>query len=377
MASVERQKRAKGAVYVVRYRDPDRRQRTATFGRKSDADRFARGVETDIDRGNWHDAALGRTLLLEWAERWFSETVQPTKKAGTVARYRSLLDKHVLPAFGASRVAAIRPSAVQSWVAEMESAGLAPATIRTAYVVLSQILKKALSDGAITRNPAVGTALPRAVRREASFFDPATVEALAEAAPDPYGLVIRILGTTGLRWAELVALRRRHVDLLRRRLTVELNAPTINGRLEEGTPKAGRSRVVPLTRPLAAALHAHLGARPAGPDTYLFVNSQGRPLRYQRFVESIWRPALGEVGLPTVGIHVLRHSAAAALDAAGASPKAIQTILGHATAGYTLTVYGHVFDESLDGIGDRLEELMARSVTPVEQATVTELPRQT
>ncbi len=217
----------------------------------------------------------------------------------------------------------------------------------------------------------------RAVRREASFFDPATVEALADAAAEPYGLVIRMLGTTGLRWAELVALRRRHVDLLRRRVTVELNAPTINGRLAEGTPKAGRSRVVPLTRPLAAALQAHLASRPADPDAYLFVNSHSRPLRYQRFVESVWRPALHKLGLPRVGLHVLRHSAAAALDAAGASPKAIQTILGDATAGYTLTVYGHVFDESLDGIGDRLEELMARSVAPVEQATVTELPRQT
>ncbi len=42
--------------------------------------------------------------------------------------------------------------------------------------------------------------------------------------------------------------------------------------------------------------------------------------------------------------------------AAGASPKAVQTVLGHANAGFTLSVYGHMFDADLDDLAIRLDE---------------------
>ena len=41
--------------------------------------------------------------------------------------------------------------------------------------------------------------------------------------------------------------------------------------------------------------------------------------------------------------------------AAGASPKAVQTILGHASASFTLTVYGHLFDDDLDDLAVALD----------------------
>jgi len=59
--------------------------------------------------------------------------------------------------------------------------------------------------------------------------------------------------------------------------------------------------------------------------------------------------------MPVVGVHVLRHSAAAALISSGASPKAVQSILGHRSAAFTLTVYGHLFEADLDEVATRLE----------------------
>jgi len=69
----------------------------------------------------------------------------------------------------------------------------------------------------------------------------------------------------------------------------------------------------------------------------------------------VWAPTLKRLGLPAVGLHVLRHSAAARMIQAGASPKAVQTILGHRSAAFTLTVYGHLFDADLDDLAARLE----------------------
>jgi integrase len=64
-------------------------------------------------------------------------------------------------------------------------------------------------------------------------------------------------------------------------------------------------------------------------------------------LENLW--------LPLVGVHILRHSAVAALIRSGASPTAVQKILGHRSAAFTLTVYGHIFEADSDVVAENLE----------------------
>jgi integrase len=78
----------------------------------------------------------------------------------------------------------------------------------------------------------------------------------------------------------------------------------------------------------------------------------------------VWHPALESLGLPKVGIHVLRHSAAARIVAAGGSPKTLQTVLGHRSAAFGLTIYAHLFDADLDALADRLDERKGNSSLP-------------
>jgi hypothetical protein len=52
-------------------------------------------------------------------------------------------------------------------------------------------------------------------------------------------------------------------------------------------------------------------------------------------------------GVPDVRVHDLRHTAASLWLAAGADPKVVQRVLGHATAAMTMDLYGHLVDASL------------------------------
>jgi integrase len=70
---------------------------------------------------------------------------------------------------------------------------------------------------------------------------------------------------------------------------------------------------------------------------------------------SVWRPVLERAGLPPLGLHTLRHSGAARLISAGASPKAVQSVMGHRSAAFTLNVYGHIFETNLDALGEMLD----------------------
>jgi integrase len=75
---------------------------------------------------------------------------------------------------------------------------------------------------------------------------------------------------------------------------------------------------------LMAELEQHLETIDAAPETLLFTGEKGGPLRYRFAYMDIWRPMLKELGMPTVGMHALRHSAAARMLSAGTSPKAVQ-----------------------------------------------------
>jgi integrase len=318
-------------------------------------------VETAKATGSYVDPTLGRMPLVEVVETWYGSAASSLKPKTRVS-YRGLIDVRILPYLGRRQVASLLPSEVQKWVNHLTAEGLSPSRIRQAHIVLGMALDAAVHDGIIARNPArrSGVKLPKLERRQPVALQPEHVARVAAACPDPYDLLVRVLGTTGLRWGEAVALRRRSVDLLGRRLLVSESLAEVGGELIFGPTKSHAERGVPLTASLVAALETHMDDRVSTDlDALLFTSPKGHPLRYANFRREVWAPALRSAKVPKVGLHVLRHSAAAALIRAGASPKALQAILGHQSAGFTLSVYGHVFEQDMAALAERLEAIVA------------------
>lgn len=65
---------------------------------------------------------------------------------------------------------------------------------------------------------------------------------------------------------------------------------------------------------------------------------------------------------PRVTPHDLRHTAASLAISAGANVKAVQRMLGHASAAMTLDTYSDLFDDDLDGVADALDAARESSV---------------
>jgi integrase len=61
-------------------------------------------------------------------------------------------------------------------------------------------------------------------------------------------------------------------------------------------------------------------------------------------------------------LYDLRHTAASLMIREGASVKAVQRQLGHATASITLDVYGHLFPEELEALAGRLEHARSEAL---------------
>jgi integrase len=338
------------------------------FARKVDAERYVTSVEHSKMTGGYIDPAAGRVTLREWAEGWMASRVHLKPK--TVASYESLLRSRVLPRWGDVPLARITHASVVGWVAEMRVGGLSAQRTRHAYHLLTAMLDAAVSDNRLPRNPAAGVKLPRLPRGEQRYLNHEQVAALADAAGE-YRTVVLVLAYCGLRWGEAAGLRVRRVDLLRGRLTVAETVVEIHGRAVFGTPKTHQARSVPVPRFLREELARHLAGK--SPDELVFTSPRGGVLRVGNFRRGCFDAAAKSIGLDGLTPHELRHTAASLAIRAGATVKGVQGMLGHASAAMTLDRYGHLFDDELDAVAERLDTAAGVSgVCP--PAEVVELP---
>ena len=86
---------------------------------------------------------------------------------------------------------------------------------------------------------------------------------------------------------------------------------------------------------------------------------RGRPLRNLNFRRDVFDQAAEDAGLAGLTPHELRHTAASLAVSAGVKVKAVQKMLGHASAAMTLDVYAGLFDDDLDAVAERLDTAVA------------------
>jgi integrase len=267
------------------------------------------------------------------------------------------------------------------WRAGLLAGGLSPKRAGKALQVLSQVLGSAVEGGRLAHNPATGVKPPKVQRKEMHFLDAEQVEWLAAATERRYRPLILFAAYTGLRPCELVALRVGRLDLLRCTAQVVEAAVEVSW-LEWGPVKTHEARTVRLPRSVAEEVAASLAGRPQDREALVFTAPMGGPLSRADFVKFYFRPAVAAANeaiaklpkdqrpapLPErLRFYDLRHTCASLLIAQGASVKAVQAQLGHATASITLDTYGHLFPSEMDTLGDRLELVRDVAVARLER----------
>lgn len=358
--------------WEARYRDPGGVQRTATFNRRTEAQAFLAATETEIRRGQWHDPVLGRIRLDDWIEQWWSTTTN--LRPSTRARDESYIRNHVLPRFGDSELARITQLEVRAWVADLNTKGLAPATVQKAYQILGKVLAAAVDGGLIPVSPCRKVPLPKIETEEMRFLTPDEIARLAHAIDPRYRAFVLLKAYGGLRLSEMAGLRRARVDLLRSTVRVAEQAVEVRGQIYLGAPKtkAGR-RTVPLPRQVADELAAHLERYVGrGLDEFVFAGPAGGVLRAGAWRRRVWQPAITASALAPLRPHDLRHTAVSLWAAAGASASEVAARAGHTSVSVVLDRYRHLFPAELERTTSRLEAMFA-PVVASPRAPVVEL----
>ncbi len=192
------------------------------------------------------------------------------RKASTIRDYNSVVNVHLLPAFGQEPLEKIDAEMIEGWLsARLQEGKLSRRSLQKIVVLLNGIFKRARKVWKLTHDPMVDVerlTVPK--RTDIEFYSPEEVHALVRAAADEQDAALFLTGAlTGLRMGELLALRWRDIDFPAQ--TLRVTASYTNGKL--GTPKSGLGRAVPLVDEVAQAL-ARLGTRKrwAGSDDLVF-----------------------------------------------------------------------------------------------------------
>jgi integrase len=347
------------ARWEARYRDVHGRQRTKTFVSRADAKAWLSATETDMRRGSWIDPRKAAVRVEVVAQHWLE--AGQSKRPGSIARDISILQNHILPVLGASRIGSITRTEVQQLVSDWSGRFSAATTVRM-YACLRALFSYAESCELIARSPCRNVRLPETHPRDSQILDDQSMGMLADSlGPSAPMLYLAVLG---LRWGEVAGLRVADLDFLRSTVTVTRQRTRgAKGRMVEQEPKTragGRTLSVPESIMNTLAEHlAQRGLTGRDPEAHVFVSSDGRPLHYSNWRRRVWLPARDRAGLGDLTFHDLKHTAATLLVEEGIDIKTAQVRLGHANPQTTLRIYAQVTEATdraaAKKIGKRLQ----------------------
>lgn len=380
--------------WEVVYEDPRdgfKRRTKGGFPTKGEAESWHSEFLQEARSGSWVDPARGDVTLHKVAQDWLATYAPRSGKSRGRSQHAQIVNgpKSLLrQEFGSIRIGDISHSMVGLWVTKMQSMGRSPSTIRHNFYTLRLVMRYAVAEGIIPRDPtaSIKPPAPRDMAAEEADRPPLTMQQallLAAAVPEPWGMYVRLAAATGMRPGELAGLQLRDVSPDRgtvqiRRVVVLHGQPVI-----EDEPKTSKSRrTIELDDDTAGLLDAYIARHTAralrwftehpehanpGDNLPLFVGvgkfqrgqrqrktgtdvdwlDFSRPLRHGWFFSRHWAAACRAAGVPAgVRFYDLRHAHASWHVARLGQPGAltiteISERLGHASTAMTLNRYAH------------------------------------
>ena len=239
-----------------------------------------------------------------------------------------------------------------------------PAKRRTARKAGQQ----AVENGVIRVNPSDACKLPRVEKKDIRPLDDAQIsEFLKVIQGHPYEYLYKVALFTGIREGEVLGLTWDCLDLDAGTLTVKQQLRREqhkDGQFYFSKPKNNKTRVLTLAPSVVKLFRLQkleqngkrlkAGKRWVKRDL-VFSDETGDFLSH-RVIYRCFKELVKEIGTPSTRFHDLRHTYAVMAIQSGDDIKTVQENLGHATAAFTLDVYGHVTAQMKKASADRMEK---------------------
>lgn len=311
----------KGQRWQARWTEPDGRERVLACSTKDEAD----AILLHAAVGDIRPRPKEVVRFAAYAEQWRRERLH--HRASTADKVERLFRLYLIRSLGSLPMQSITRAHVQDAVIDW-SAGLAPASVETAYGYVRSIFKTAIEDRVIDDSPCVRINLPEIVQDRIVPLTLEQVQQIRAAVPVWYRALVTFGAATGMRQGEMCGLTEDRISgdavkVDRQRVGVQKGQPVF------GPPKSRNGyRTIAMGKAAAASLAEHMAEHPLGPEGIVFTNQYGGAIA-RSDMSHTWREATKDMGLrPRSGWHELRHFNASLLINRGLSVRAVADRLG-------------------------------------------------
>ena len=308
-----------------------------------------------------------KITVKEWLEIWEKEYLGDVKPL-TVAAYSGQIKNHIVPSLGAIKLKALNAPQIQRFYNDLsEREGMSPKTVKNIHGVLHRALQQAVAIGYLPYNPSDACKLPRMQRKEINPLDDDQIVAfLSKIEGHRFQTLYTVTLFTGMREGEALGLCWDCVDFKNGIIIIDkqLQKEKRSGGGYIFAPlKNDKSRIIQPAPFVMELLRQHkLNQLKRSFNTgdfwkeskLVFTDDFGKHLCFSTVYKGFKR-VVASMNLPSLRFHDLRHSYAVASIRAGDDIKTVQSNLGHATAAFTLDVYGHVTNQMKQASSERME----------------------
>jgi len=311
----------------------------------------------------------------DYVQREYIPGNLPLLASTTQACYQGAIRKHLEPSLGALSLRELNSRTLKQFFSSMANQGIPYPTIVKVRDALSSILRSAVEDELLVKNPLERLKLPldKRPRRAKPFISPEQFNSLVQLIPEPYATSVYVCVWTGLRVSELLGLKWRciHPDSIaieERFCRGDWAAPKTDA---SAAPIAVEPHVIArieqlkiLTAEVRAgyATRRYKVVKSAGPDDLVFQSvKDGKPMRDGNILKRFIKPASEKLGL-RVNWRCLRTSHATWLVQAGADPKSVQGQMRQSRISTTLDIYAQIVPAAQRRAVQKLSEFVRSSV---------------
>lgn len=331
-------------------------------------DKMKRGFATKRDAVQWENAFKSRQagdLDMTFADfvKIYEDERFPRLKRSTQLMKINIIDKWLLPYFGAKKLDEIEPTDIVKWQNEMLKA-INPLTglhytksyLKTVHNQINAIFNYACRYYKLRQNPAsIAGNMGSENDLKIHFWTTAQYKKFAEEMmPEPiYYMAFEVLYWAGLREGEMLALTKSDINFKEKTITVNKTYQVLEGNHTITSPKTKKSnRTVRIADTLCDELKNYINHLPGLDDD-------------DRIFATVTKSALSrhikkgaeKAGLPEIRVHDLRHSHVSLLIDMGFNPVAIAERMGHESITITYH-YAHLFPSTQDEMAGKLDNLM-------------------
>lgn len=302
-------------------------QRSISGKTQKEVSQKLKAATTAIDTGTYQ--APIKMTVGQWLDIWTAEYLGGVKPR-TVDSYKSTVKHQIKPAMGAIRLDSLNAHTIQGFYNSLGDR-LSAKTVKNTHGILHKALQQAVANGYICFNPADACIIPRAVRKELHPLDESQISTFLQAIRGHRferggGGAYNLVPTKNSK-GRCITLAPFVLALMK-----DVRRQQLQWRLQHADCWDNDMNLV-FTNEIGGHLMPHTVYH-----------------RFKAIVEAM--------GCPDVRFHDLRHSYAVAAIRAGDDVKTVQENLGHATASFTLDIYGHVTEQMKQASASRMEQFI-------------------